>query len=331
VSFSSDDPSWTTILNQHPEAHLLQTAAWGELKCAYGWSLEHVFSADAGAQVLFRSLPLGLRLAYVPKGPFGAWLPDLLPQLEEACRAHGALALTVEPDEAEPSEVGAHLSSLGFRPCPRPIQPRRTLLVDLQGSEDDVLGRMSQKTRYNIRLAVKKDVLVRPSSDLEAFGRMTQATGERDAFGVHDPGYYRRAYELFHPIDACELLAAYHQDQLLASLMVFSHGSTAIYLYGASFDLERQRMPTYLLQWEAMRWARARGCTTYDLWGVPDTEQAVLERDFPKRQDGLWGVYRFKRGFGGRLVRSVGAWDRVYKPVAYRAYLLAARWRGLSS
>jgi lipid II:glycine glycyltransferase (peptidoglycan interpeptide bridge formation enzyme) len=102
--------------------------------------------------------------------------------------------------------------------------------------------------------------------------------------------------------------------------MVFARGPRAWYFYGASNDEERNRMPTYLLQWEAMRWAKARGCEEYDLWGVPDVDEATLEADFANRSDGLWGVYRFKRGFGGTLSRSVGAWDRSYLPLAYPLY-----------
>jgi lipid II:glycine glycyltransferase (peptidoglycan interpeptide bridge formation enzyme) len=70
-----------------------------------------------------------------------------------------------------------------------------------------------------------------------------------------------------------------------------------------------------------MKWAKAQGCEDYDLWGVPDEEEATLEANFEKRQDELWGVYRFKRGFGGELKRAVQAMDRVYHPWLYRAYL----------
>jgi lipid II:glycine glycyltransferase (peptidoglycan interpeptide bridge formation enzyme) len=87
-------------------------------------------------------------------------------------------------------------------------------------------------------------------------------------------------------------------------------------------------MAPYLAQWEAMRWAQARGALTYDLWGVPDEDEAVLEAEFERRHDDLWGVYRFKRGFGGRVVRSAGAWDRVYNPLLYRAYLAYVQARG---
>jgi lipid II:glycine glycyltransferase (peptidoglycan interpeptide bridge formation enzyme) len=119
----------------------------------------------------------------------------------------------------------------------------------------------------------------------------------------------------------CELLVAEYEGKTLAALMVFTHGRRAWYVYGASTDEERNRMPTYLLQWEAMKWAKARGCEEYDLWGVPDEDEATLEANFEKRHDGLWGVYRFKRGFGGELKRAAQAIDRVYDPLLYWAYL----------
>jgi lipid II:glycine glycyltransferase (peptidoglycan interpeptide bridge formation enzyme) len=111
--------------------------------------------------------------------------------------------------------------------------------------------------------------------------------------------------------------------------MVFQRGRRAWYLYGASTDLHRNLMPNHLLQWEAIRWAMANGCTQYDLWGIPEADLETLEAEFAHRRDGLWGVYRFKRGFGGDLVRTMGAWDRPYKSGPYRAYrLLASRWGG---
>jgi peptidoglycan pentaglycine glycine transferase (the first glycine) len=210
----------------------------------------------------------------------------------------------------------------GLRPSPQSIQPPRTLLVDLGGDDEQILGRMKQKTRYNIRLALKKGVVVSTSSDVETFHRLMVTTGQRDVFGVHSLEYYRRAYELFYPRGECELLLAEYQGEPLAALMVFARGSRAWYIHGASSDAHRDRMPTYLLQWEAMRWARARGCTTYDLWGVPDVDEETLEANFTQYSDGLWGVYRFKRGFGGMLRRALGPWDRVYNPILYFLYVL---------
>jgi peptidoglycan pentaglycine glycine transferase (the first glycine) len=103
--------------------------------------------------------------------------------------------------------------------------------------------------------------------------------------------------------------------------VVFALGGCAYYLYGASTDEERNRMPTYLLQWRAMQWAKERGCTEYDLWGLPDEDEETLEAQFESRSDGLWGVYRFKRGFGGQVKRAAQALDRVYMPLLYRLYL----------
>lgn len=327
-----DDPpallsfdAWEALLASFPDAHLLQTPAWGTLKASFAWEVTRLSRGPAGAQVLFRRFPLGLFLAYVPKGPVGSWLPDLLPELDSLCRSRRAFLLKLEPDSPEDPGIADQLTRYGFRRSPHAIQPRSTLIVDLAGDDEALLARMHPKTRYNIRLATKKGVRVRTWDDIEAFGRMMQETAARDRFAAHSPAYYQRAFELFRPSGACELLAAEVDGQTVAALMVFARGERAWYLYGASTNQERPRMPTYLLQWEAMRWARQRGCRTYDLWGIPDADERTLEADFAVRRDGLWGVYRFKRGFGGRIVRSLGPWDRPYHMPLYLAYRLLFR------
>lgn len=324
-------PDWDTFLDSHPSAHLLQTALWGELKTRFGWQAERLVSADGrcGAQVLFRRLPLGYSFAYLPKGPLGDcdWVA-LLPELDALCQQKKAAFLKVEPDAWEDSAApDAPPPPHGFRRSAHSIQPRRTLVVNLRGDDEAILGRMKQKTRYNIKLALKKGVIVRPSSDVSGFYQLMSETGVRDRFGVHSQAYYRAAYELFHPCGACELLVAEYENQPLAALMVFAQGERAWYFYGASSNLERDRMPTYLLQWEAMRWAKGRGCEEYDLWGVPDMAEADLEAQFADRSGELWGVYRFKRGFGGELRRAAAAWDRVYQPALYAFY---SWWRNRS-
>lgn len=333
-----DAAAWDSFISAQPRPHLLQTAAWGLLKTGFGWQPAAVRAGAAGALVFFRPLPLGQSLAYVPRGPLVDWQDPnesqaLLAALDRTCRARRASFLKLEPDLSDEPSYADLLASLGFRPSPHPVQPRRSLVVDLAGGEADVLARMKQKTRYNIGLATKKGVTARAaeaSADLDRFNALMQTTGARDGFGIHAPAYYRRAYELFHPSGRCELLLAEYQGELLAGVMAFVQGRQAWYLYGASSDHERQRMAPYLAQWAAMRWARAQGATTYDLWGVPDEDEAALEAGFERRHDGLWGVYRFKRGFGGRLVRSVGAWDRVYNPVFYWAYLAYLKSRGVN-
>jgi lipid II:glycine glycyltransferase (peptidoglycan interpeptide bridge formation enzyme) len=189
---------------------------------------------------------------------------------------------------------------------------------------------MKQKTRYNVRLAGRKGVTVRPGDegDLPAFYRLMETTAQRDGFGIHTQAYYEAAHRLFVPSGQGNLLLAEYDGQLLAGLVVLAaaHGRAACYMYGASSDAHRNLMPTYLLQWEAMLWAREQGCRVYDLWGVPDENEDRLEAEFKGRSDGLWGVYRFKRGFGGRLARSIGAWDLVYSPLRYWLYATAVGW-----
>lgn len=327
LTFNSD---WEAFLARHANAHVLQTAAWGELKAAFGWHVKHLILGETGAQILFRHILPGLTFAYMAKGPVGEKWDELWPVVDAICQQRGAIFLKVEPDQWIGVDDSNH-PPLGFRSSSYSIQPPRTLLVDLSGEEETILGQMKQKTRYNIKLAQKKGVTVRPTDDLEVFHRLMQVTGGRNQFGVHSLGYYQRAYNLFYARNSCELLLAEFENEPLAALMIFSQGKRAWYLYGASSNEHRDRMPTYLLQWEAIRWARQRGCIEYDLWGVPDVDENILETEFTSRSDGLWGVYRNKRGFGGQLRRAAGPWDRVYSPLAYRLYTWWVSRRSTSS
>ncbi len=318
---------WERFLANYPDAHVLQSAAWGELKADFGWQPIRVQVGTSGAQILFRKLPLGLTVGYIPKGPVGSGWAGLWPEVEEVCRKQHAIFLKVEPNSWEGQSFQVDEIIPNAVPAD-PIQPRRTVEIDIAGGPAEWLARMRQKTRYNIRLAEKKEVIVRTDTDITEFYRLMQQTGQRDQFGVHSQAYYQRAYDLFAPSGSCALLTATYVSQPLASVMVFARGNRAWYFYGASGNAERNRMPAYLLQFEAMRWAATRGCQVYDLWGIPDLEEAALEDQFTNRDDGLWGVYRFKRGFGGKVRRSVGAWDKIYQPILYKAYQMYVQRRG---
>lgn len=334
------------LSNIQVSTHILQTSTWAELKCSFGWVATRVVARRegrpvAGAQILFRSLPLGLgSVAYLPKGPLVDWTDVeqcryVLALCEEVARARRAIVLQIEPDLDESPEAAQILKTLGLSRGQHGVQPRRTLVVYLGHSEDEILANMKQKTRYNIRMAERRGVSVRAATDdtiaadLNEFQRLLHSTGERAGFGVHSAEYYGVLYRLFAPQQQAELLIAEYQGRALAALMVFAFGERSWYLYGASGDKERQRMPSYALQWAAIRWAKARGCRSYDLWGVPDVEANVLESEFATRKDGLWPVYRFKRGFGGKLERNVGIWEHVYVPWAHSIYqrFVAARSR----
>ncbi len=320
-----NENEWQQFVRQFPQAHILQSAQWGALKAEFGWKPFYFIHEHCGTLVLVKNIPLGFKAAYIPKGPLGTDWDSLWKELDVFCHKEHIVFLKVEPDLWESNGGDLQQNLPDFQADARTVQPRRTIIISLEGSEEEWLERMKQKTRYNIHLAEKKEITVTESDRMDVFNELMHATGERDAFGIHEDEYYQRAYDLFKAQNSCSLLIASYQDLPLAGLMVFRSGKRAWYLYGASNDVERNRMPTYLLQWAAMRWAKQQGCEEYDLWGIPDVEEDVLEKNFTTRSDGLWGVYRFKRGFGGEIKRSVGAWDKVYNKPLYLAYLAYAR------
>ncbi len=338
--YSEDDAEWDAFVANHPHGSILQTTNWARLKNRFGWTSHRVWLRKdgqlvAGAQILYRAAAIGLvKMAYIPHGPLVNWDDEeqvtvLLNQIDQSVYKRGASILKMEPllwqSEAVMTKWEAICQQHGLLPNTDTIQPPNTVLVDLRPSSDEILAAMKQKTRYNIRLAAKKEVTVRQGSleDIAIFNKLMRETGERDAFGVHTPMYYHAAFEIFEPKNQVALFLAEYDGRPLAGVMVFVLGKTAAYLYGASSNEERQRMPTYAVQWAAMEWAKAQGCHWYDLWGVPDAPEDELEANFTDRHDGLWGVYRFKRGFGGQIQRTIGATDRIYNKLVYKLY----QWR----
>lgn len=333
-----DPAAWDRFVRAS-QGHILQTSSWGELKSGFGWDHEIVMvdGSDgivSGAMMLFRRVPLRLGvIAYVPRGPIVDWadaeaVKTLFAAMDYVAKDRRAALLKIEPDLEDTPEARLQLRALGFRPSPQTVQPPRTVVIDIRGTDDEILSRMNQGTRRKIRTAEKRGVTVRQGQDkdLASFSALSELTGERDGFNVHSLAYFRTVFDLFNTKYGALFMASLG-EQDLGGVMVLAIGRRAWYLYGASSGEERERMPNYALQWHAIQWARAHGCTQYDLWGIPDEDEETLEAQFQSRQDGLWGVYGFKRGFGGRVYRSVGAWDRVYNPAIYTAYRLAVRQR----
>ena len=336
TTITPSSEQWDAFVRSHSRAHLLQLSAWGELKQAFGWSYDRIALQDngriiGGTQILFRRLPMRLgSMAYVPMGAYvddslsadaqSTLTSELWASINQRARKHGAAFLKYEPgiylDQPAPD-----LTTLKFEESPQTVQPPRTVVIDILDDEDAIMARMNQGTRRKIRQSQKNDVRYYEASrdQVSKFTAIMQVTGSRNEFGVHEPAYYDKAYDLFVPRDAALILAE-HEGDTLAGIFVFALGDWAWYLYGASSDVKRNLMASYGVQWAAIQWAKARGCKYYDMWGIPDEDEAKLEVEFETRDDGLWGVYGFKRGWGGKVVRSLGAWDRVYNPLIYSAY-----------
>ena len=327
----TDASAWDTFLESQ-NAHLLQTYAWGELKSQFGWRAERVALTDSNqiitaAQILYRRLAPALTVAYVPRGPVSIDAKQLAPFLEKLkqhTRARGAFLLKLEPDW-QSNTVGENaLHETKFQTTLETIQPPATIHIDLTGDLETILARMKSKWRYNIRLSEKKNVVVRAGdvSDFNTFYELMQLTGERDHFAIHGANYYRTAFELLKTRDHVQLFIAEFQQKTLAMIFVSAFAHEAIYLYGASSNEERNRMPNHALHWAAIQWAKARGCTQYDLWGIPETvDESSDDANLPTT------LYQFKQGFGGSIVRYTGAWDYIFNSPKYQLYKLARRLR----
>jgi lipid II:glycine glycyltransferase (peptidoglycan interpeptide bridge formation enzyme) len=353
---------WDPVISEQ-DGSLLQSWRWGEFKKVSGWSPVRLgISSPSGplifGQVLYRSvprLPFPVSIGYLPRGPVYFPGAESDKEAEEAfwraihqeSRRRGAIFLKVEPnvalDEAVPkSAVNDRMAAFGLHPAAR-LQPARTWALDIDRSEDDLLKGMKPKTRYNLRLAGKRGVSVRRATslaDLKAFHSLLEITGKRDQFGIHTFPYYEQLWSLFGPEgdNSMTVLLAGHPGGAeraagpIAGLLAFRFGREAVYMYGASDNRGREHMPNYLLQWEAIRWAREHGCALYDFWGIPDPPAEDGEEGKEgaevspiNARSGLRGVYWFKRGFGGREIEYPGAYDYIYNPWLYKLWM---RWRG---
>ena len=266
---------------------------------------------------------LPLCVLYAPKGPAVdgtvSYL-EALEWLERQARAQRAVWMKVDGDpfpslNDEGLEAAqATLRARGWLYSPDQVQFRNTMHTDVRHTDDALLAQMKQKWRYNIRLAEKRGVAVRvaTSEDWPALYAMYAETGRRDGFIIRGQAYYEDAWR---SMNATAFVAEHPSvAQPLAGLVLFRFAERAWYFYGMSRSEGREHMPNYLLQWMALRWARDHGCATYDWWGAPEQLNEA---------DDMWGVYRFKDGFGARFVEGLGAWDFAPSAPLYKLY---TRW-----
>lgn len=351
---------WDQLISDLPGVHLFQTVEWAEFKQRFGWQNHTIIEKSqdavvAAAMVLSKSVRLTrfgpeLRILYSPRGPMVDWtnliaVDRILERLEEFYRKENAIFIKIDPefiysygDGQDPDSVGVKnylaveelLRKRGWRYSSDQVQFKNTVLLDLKRSEDSLLGAMKQKTRYNIRLAEKKGVKVRAAQEGD-FDRMFQIYAEtslRDGFAIRSKEYYIELWSSFIKKGMAVPLVAEFEGQMIAGVFLFMFAEKAWYLYGMSTNQHREKMPNYLLQWEAIRLAKSKGIAIYDLWGAPDDISP---------EDRMWGVYRFKEGLGGKLARTPGAWDYTEQPLSYYGYtkimpriMAILRWRGKS-
>lgn len=316
----------------HAKAHPFQTATWGEVKRRMGWRPQVLEVRREGALrvallILEKDFPkIGYRFFYAPRGPIleegwtAADLDALFQKTESLARERRAVFLKMDPDVPAPAPLLVDdLARNGFRPAPSfgslsGVQPRCVFRLDIRSTEEMLLAGMDQKTRYNIRLAEKKGVVIRPiseRSDMETFYRLLQETATRDKFLIRPLKYFLDIQEQFEPTGNARFFLGEHQGVPIAGALAMKNGPLCLYVYGASANTGRQYMPNHLMQWTLIRWAKAQGCAVYDFRAVPS---------HPDPSDPLYGLYRFKKGFGGAFTEFVGEYDRVYVPWMYHLW-----------
>jgi lipid II:glycine glycyltransferase (peptidoglycan interpeptide bridge formation enzyme) len=311
--------AWDATLASMPRPHLLQSYRWGELQSRFGWQAERHF-IDVGDTTVPVSLLItptlvpGARYGYVGKGPALA-APQLNAALEPLAmlaHSHGLAFLTIEPEVEK-----------GWMP-PRPwcrataTQPEHTSIIDLRPEPEAILAGLKSKTRYNVRLAQKRGVVVAASDDVAAFAELAEMTSARHRIQLAREPYYGALHGLMAADGTCRLYLAHHEGKPLAGIMVVRFAGRATYLFGASAPYGRSLMPAYLLHWHAIQEMRSLGDVEYDLWGIPPDDQ-------PRHPwSGLW---QFKSGWNGRLVTYAGAFDLPRNVTVWRGHRALARMR----
>jgi len=312
--------------------NFLQSWEWGELKAATGWvpyrlALEEDGRICAAVQILSRQVPgMNRCLFYSPRGPLhDLSRPDLfqaiIAEINHIARRHGALAYKLDPAvTADNADYVQMLREHGFTPAKVAdegfggTQPRYVMQVDIRPDEEDIIAGFKSKWRYNVRLAGRNGVTVSSDSNrqqMHKFYDLLLETALRDGFKVRARSYFDDIYDLFIAPGTGGLFLATFEQRPIAGAIVLTLGKRAWYVYGASSNEHRDKMPNHLMQWEMMRWAKARGCEVYDMRGVANAED---------KQSPLYGLNRFKRGFAAQYVEYIGEWDLVYSPILYRLY-----------
>lgn len=313
----ADRQRWDAFVSTAEGGSFLQSWAWGEFQKELGLRYWRLVAEEAEnivdvALVIKHELPMGKSWLYVPGGPLMTPFPSLagLP-----FPANLAGKLQGEKGNAIFMRIDPRLSAFnlggGWRKAKREVQPKETLVLDLNRSEDELLAGMHAKTRYNIRLAEKKGVTVRFShdkKDLESFLQLAQSVSARSPFRYHPPEYYRAILEVLGVGEMLELAVTELDSHPLAVHFLVSFGSTVTYVHGASSSEQREVMAPHLLQWVSIKRAKEQGKRWYDFYGVSP--------QWP-------GITRFKEGFGGMRRSYVGAWDYPLSPGWYFLYNLA--------
>lgn len=321
-----------TSLYNSKVTHPLQSYAWGEFRRKTGTGLERVGIFEGSTlvdafQVTFHPVPhTSFTVGYLPKGT----MPDqnMLEALKDLGKRHNALMIKLEPNVAQdiskPSgrdDITQFLLEHGCQ-SGRPLFTKYTFILPLGKSEAELLEQMRPKTRYNINLAEKKGVQIIEDSTEEGlvdYLRLMHETTKRQGFYAHGDEYFKQMWQTLQPTGMMHIFKAVYEGKTLTAWIMFIFNNTLYYPYGASSREHRDVMANNLMMWEMIKWGKARGCTSFDMWGSlgPD----------PDPKDPWFGFHRFKKDYGGTLTEFIGTYDYVLQPNPYKIFRKVEDWR----
>lgn len=323
---SDNHEEFETFVRQHPKGHLQQSWEWSRQKSYWlfqGIVVRDESKAIRGAMsVLIRRIPMTpWTLMYAARGPVcdihdKDMLACLLEGAKVLAKQHRSYVLKLDPDITfDETEFMKHMEDLGFVLAPKAlnfenIQPQYVMRLDIEGkTEDEVMAMFKPKTRYNIRVAIKKNVEVKicGKEAVDDFYRIMIETGARDQFMIRPAQYFTNMLDNLG--EDVRLYMAYHEGEAIAGTICAKFGDKVWYLYGASSNAHRNLMPNYLLQWQMIRWAIENHCRIYDFKGI----SGDLSED-----NHLYGLYRFKSGFNATFTEFVGEYRYIFHPLAFR-------------
>lgn len=313
-----------SFVGSQSHSQFIQSWEWGEFQekvSGQVWrvGVENEGVLIASAKIIKKSLPMGKTYFYCGRGPIfkdNIWNKEsavmLFDEIKKIANDESAMFLRFDPSFDLVDPLKEIINGATFKQT-LDVQPRKTLVLDLDKSEDDLLKEMHQKTRYNIKLAEKKSVKVveYDQNCFENFWKLLDQTSDRDKFRPHGRSYYETMLQL-DPAFLKLHFAEYDGRQIATGIFSF-FGDTATYLHGGSSNEDREIMAPYALQWETIRIAKSLGFKYYDFHGID-------EEKWP-------GVTRFKKGFGGEEINYPGTFDLIYDESWYSIYKMIRKVR----
>ena len=328
------EKEYTEFLEGHERCNFQQSLEWGRVKTA--WIKEVVLAEDENGKIIgsvcvwIRKMPIFGNMMYASRGPVcdihdKKVLEQITEGIRELGKKYNAFVFRMEPDvKKDDAEFRKIVEEIGYRvkddakDFKDEIQPRFVFRLDIKGkTEEEVLAACHQKTRYNIRLATRKGVVVKEGTreDLKDFHKIMIETGSRDGFIIRSLEYFEKMYDELAP-KHMKLLMAYYEDKPISGIIPIMYGNKTWYLYGASSNSHRNLMPNYLLQWEMIKQAIQNKNDVYDFRGV----SGVVDETHPQ-----YGLYRFKKGFGAEFTEFIGEVYLPFKPLTYKMYKFAEK------